>query len=84
MKRNIGTRDRLMRALVGAAVLAAGLLAGSWWGLLGLVPLAAAIAGYCVPYALLGIDTARETPAARPMRSVDGMRAGRPRERRAL
>jgi len=37
--------------------LAAGLLFGRWWGLIGLLPLGTAAAGYCPVYALLKINT---------------------------
>jgi len=57
MKRNIGTTDRIIRVIGGLAILAAGLLFGSWWGLIGLLPLGTAAAGYCPVYALLKINT---------------------------
>ena len=66
MKRNIGTIDRLVRLVAGITLMTIGVVTGAWWGLLlGLLPIAAAGAGYCPPYALLGIDTARRehTPA---------------------
>jgi hypothetical protein len=28
-----------------------------WWGLIGIVPIATALAGYCPLYALLGLST---------------------------
>ena len=67
IEKNIGTVDRAVRIIAGAALLAlvplsaAGQL--SEWailGLLGAVPLLAGIIGYCPPYALLGINTRRE------------------------
>lgn len=67
LKRNIGTFDRVARIVLGAVMLAFVplVLVGSahtwaWFGLLGLVPLAAGLTGYCPPYALLGIDTYRD------------------------
>lgn len=57
---NVGTTDRIVRTLVGLAVLSlAFFLEGDarWWGLIGLFPLATAVIGYCPPYAWLGINT---------------------------
>ena len=57
MKRNIGTADRIVRAVVGTAIIGAGIYYRSWWGALGLVPLITAAVGVCPPYWLLGIST---------------------------
>ena len=59
---NLSTIDRVLRALLGIAVLAAGVFTGSWWGLLGLIPLGNALMGWCGLYQALGISTARKTP----------------------
>lgn len=66
MKVNVGTIDRALRVLLGLGLLGFALLADSplrWWGLVGLVPLLTAAAGFCPLYALLGISTC-------PMRRV--------------
>ena len=60
MTRNIGTADRVIRIIIGLALLSLiFLLDGNarWWGLLGLGPLITAFVGYCPPYKLLGINT---------------------------
>ncbi|HKI60655.1 MAG TPA: DUF2892 domain-containing protein [Mariprofundaceae bacterium] len=63
MKANVGTIDRVIRALAGAALLAFGILGGlaSPWNFVamgvGAVLLLTAIIGFCPPYALLGINT---------------------------
>lgn len=60
MTRNIGSIDRLIRIVVGLAVLSLVFVGPhSLWGLLGLVPLVTAIVGWCPPYAMLGISTCR-------------------------
>ena len=60
MKTNIGSIDRIVRALVGAAlVYLAATGAIGWWGWLGVVLLATAAIGWCPPYALLGISTCK-------------------------
>jgi quinol-cytochrome oxidoreductase complex cytochrome b subunit len=63
MKKNVGTIDRAIRALVGVALLAVYFL-GALQGTLGIVALVAGIVmlataamGWCPPYSLLGINT---------------------------
>jgi hypothetical protein len=46
---------------VGAAMLVLGLIAQTWWGLIGLVPIITCAIGYCPLYRVLGWSTA-ETP----------------------
>lgn len=65
MKRNVGGIDRVLRILVGVAILSAlALLDGPsrWLGLVGLVPLGTALVGWCPLYPLFGIDTCRAKP----------------------
>ena len=57
MKCNVGKSDRVIRAVVGVGVLAAGAYHHSWWGLVGLVPLATAIFRFCPAYLPFGIST---------------------------
>ncbi|MDX2287585.1 MAG: DUF2892 domain-containing protein [Hyphomicrobiaceae bacterium] len=64
MTRNIGTLDRGLRIVIGAALVAFAIFApqtdyAAWanWGWIGLVPLATAALGWCPPYSLLGINT---------------------------
>lgn len=59
MRRNIGFVDRMLRFLVGGVIIGIGLYSQSWWGLLGILPFIAAIVGYCLPYALLGVNTTK-------------------------
>ena len=54
---NMGTWDRIIRALLGLAILA--FLPRTTWALLGLLPLATAIAGFCPLYRLFGWSTIR-------------------------
>ena len=58
MNRNEGTLDRVLRVLLGLALL--GLtIAGTIgpWGWIGVVPLATAAIGWCPIYAVLGLKT---------------------------
>ena len=57
MTKNIGKLDKTIRVVLGIAILALGLWFKSWWGLIGLLPLVTALAGWCPPYSLLGIST---------------------------
>ena len=62
MKSNVGTIDRTLRVLVGVALLSfLGIAEGNlrWIGLLGIVPLATALLGFCPLYSLLGISSCR-------------------------
>jgi hypothetical protein len=73
MKRNVGSVDRVIRIVAGLIVLSlVFILEGNarWWGLVGLLPLATGLLGWCALYIPLEIDTCRtghDTPgAARP------------------
>lgn len=60
MKVNEGTADRVIRVLVGLAILSALVLVegqARWLGLIGLVPLITGLVGYCPVYGLLGFNT---------------------------
>jgi hypothetical protein len=60
MTTNVGTTDRIIRAIAGLTILSLlFLLEGNarWFGLIGVLPLATAVFGFCPPYAMLGIDT---------------------------
>jgi hypothetical protein len=57
MRRNVGVLDRAIRFAIGAAVLGAGLALGQWWAVLGAVPLASGVSGYCPIYHALGTST---------------------------
>jgi hypothetical protein len=57
MTRNVGSVDRLVRLVAGVLIVGAGFGLHSWWGLLGFLPLATGLSGYCPLYRLLGFDT---------------------------
>ena len=59
MKRNIGTVDRIVRVVLGLAAGALGIVFNSWWGLVGIIPLATAAVGTCPAYLPFGISTRR-------------------------
>lgn len=60
MKANVGLTDQAARIVIGFGLLSLVLILESgvrWLGLIGLVPLATAVLGYCPLYSLLGMDT---------------------------
>jgi hypothetical protein len=60
MKTNVGGIDKVLRIVVGLAVLSlVFILEGSsrWWGLVGLVPLFTGLVGWCPAYSLIGLNT---------------------------
>lgn len=57
MKKNVGTTDKIIRIVIGVGIAAAGVYYQSWWGLLGLIPIATALVGFCGLYTLLGFST---------------------------
>lgn len=59
MKRNMGGVDRVIRVVLGAGIIAAGVYFKSWWGAIGAVPLVTAVVGWCPAYLPFGISTCR-------------------------
>jgi hypothetical protein len=62
MTPNVGSTDKLVRVIVGLMLLTWALLGqGSlrWLGLIGVVPLLTALAGYCPLYTLVGMKTCK-------------------------
>lgn len=58
MTKNVGGIDRIIRIIVGAALIAAAATGTvGLWGYIGVVPLLTGLMGWCPPYALLGFST---------------------------
>jgi hypothetical protein len=58
VKRNVGNVDKLLRVIVGLALLAMVFVGPQTpWGWIGLIPLATAAMSWCPLYNLLGITT---------------------------
>jgi hypothetical protein len=57
MKCNVGKTDRIIREVVGLGLIGAGIYFKSWWGAVGLIPLATAIFRFCPVYVPFGIST---------------------------
>ena len=56
-KANVGSPDRIMRIVLGVALVFAGPI--NPWGWLGFVPLVTGLTGVCPLYGLLGVRTCR-------------------------
>lgn len=60
IERNEGAIDRILRVIVGLAVISLVFVGPQTaWGWLGVVPLATGLIGWCPAYTLLGIRTCR-------------------------
>jgi hypothetical protein len=57
MTKNMGTTDRIIRAIAGIALLAWGYTAQNWLGAIGLIPLFTALVSWCPAYVPFGIRT---------------------------
>lgn len=66
MIKNVGGIDRVLRIVVGLALVAWALgvipgVAPQVWGWIGVVPLLTGVVGWCPPYALFGLSTCSKT-----------------------
>lgn len=60
MKANVGGVDRVIRIVVGLALIAWALIGGGpMWAWIGVVPLATALINFCPAYALFGMSTCK-------------------------
>lgn len=66
MKTNVGSVDRVIRIVIGLALLGAGFYLKSWWGLIGLLPILTGIVRYCPAYLPLGLNTCATKDNATP------------------
>ena len=58
MEANVGKTDRMIRIVAGLLLLSLVFVGPqSWFGLIGLVPLATAFINFCPAYKLLGVNT---------------------------
>lgn len=57
MKKNMGQKDRTVRAILGVAMLLYGIIFQNLVGIVGLIPLATAIIGYCPLYEVLDVTS---------------------------
>lgn len=60
MSKNVGAFDRVLRIVLGLALLGCVVAFNGnarWWGLIGVVPLLTGLVGACPLYSVLGIST---------------------------
>lgn len=57
MKTNVGGIDRVLRIVVGIALIIWAVTGGPVWAWIGVVPLATGLIGFCPLYPLLGLNT---------------------------
>jgi len=57
MKHNVGSVDRLLRIILGLLIAILGVVFDSWWGLIGVIPLATGLFSFCPLYFLLKLST---------------------------
>lgn len=57
MQANVGRTDKIIRLVAGLAIIAVGVYYQSWWGAVGIVPIATALINWCPAYAPFGIST---------------------------
>ena len=59
MKMNIGSTERLLRIIAGVVIIGLGMYYGSWWGVIGLVPLFTGLSRFCPLYSMFGMNTCK-------------------------
>ncbi len=59
MAHNVGNTDRMIRFIAGLVIMIIGLVNHSWWGLIGLIPIATGLYRSCPAYSILGTNTCR-------------------------
>ncbi|MFT6866129.1 MAG: hypothetical protein ACJA08_000958 [Cyclobacteriaceae bacterium] len=57
MNKNVGKIDRIVRAILGIAIITFGVMNQSWWGLVGAGIMIPALLGSDPLYTLIGVDT---------------------------
>ena len=60
MNHNVGSVDRLLRIILGLLIAILGVVFDSWWGLVGLIPLATGLFQFCPLYWTLKISTIKK------------------------
>jgi hypothetical protein len=65
MKANMGSVDRVLRAIVGVVLISLVFVGPQTpWGWIGVVPLLTALVSWCAAYVPFGISTCRKDPTA--------------------
>lgn len=59
MKANVGGIDKILRIVLGLALIAWALTGGPVWAWVGVIPLATALISFCPLYAIIGMNTCK-------------------------
>ena len=57
MQPNVGRTDRIVRIVVGIVIILLGLVYQSWWGVIGLIPVATGLLRWCPAYLPFGFSS---------------------------
>lgn len=57
MKTNVGGIDKILRIVVGIALVAWAILGGPVWAWIGVLPIITGVMGWCPAYTLIGLNT---------------------------
>lgn len=60
MQTNVGTTDKIIRLVLGVAIIGAGVYYQNWLGAIGLIPIGTALIGWCPAYLPFGINTCKK------------------------
>jgi type IV secretory pathway TrbD component len=60
MKPNMGNADRIIRIILGLAIIVVGVIYQSWWGALGVIPILTAVVRWCPAYVPFNINTGKK------------------------
>lgn len=60
MIKNVGGFDRIFRIILGLAIIAVGIIYKSWWGAIGIIPLATGLVSRCPLYLPCKINTSHD------------------------
>jgi hypothetical protein len=55
--KNVGKTDAIIRVVAALVIFALGVYYESWWGLVGIIPLATAVVGYCPLWHAIKVNT---------------------------
>ena len=60
MTHNVGGIDKVVRYVIGLVIIALGAYYRSWWGLIGVIPIATALFSFCWLYPIIGVSPAHK------------------------
>jgi len=57
---NMGRADKTIRIILGLVIIAAGIYFKSWWGAIGIIPVATSALSWCPVYVPFGLSTCKK------------------------